>query len=186
MKKFLWIRNTIKPISVIAVTGGFLFSSMQAMAELTPEVKNKISSYQEKLASWAKDPEVVNAIKAMNGQTVSMSNSDWKTLSAEDPLVEKYVSSDAGKKLSDWQKDKSLGKLFLRDKNGNFVAGSKKPAIFNISDRPPFKNAIAGKSWHSKKAKKDPTTNLSSIQLSHPVSSDGENIGIIHTAIILE
>ena len=157
------------------------------MAELSADTQSKVKTYQDKLATWAQDEDVINAIKSMNAEAMnSMNNKDWKALSANDPIVEKYISNPAGKKLSTWQQDKALGKLFIRDQKGNFVAGSKKPAIYNISDRPPFKNAIQGKTWNSKKAKKDPTTQRSSIQLSHPVISEGKNIGIIHTAIILE
>ena len=169
------------PIAIIS----FLFSS-SAFAQLSADVESKVKTYQEKLATWAKDPEVIDAIKSMNGEMTSMTNASWKLLPKDDPKVQKYISSTAGKKLQGWQQDKSLGKLFLRDKNGNFVAGSKKPAIYNIADRPPFKQAINGMQWNSKKAKTDPTTKKSSIQLSSPVISDGEKIGIIHIVIILE
>ena len=172
-------------IYALIVAFSFIFSN-SAFAQLSADVESKVKTYQEKLASWAKDPEVINAIKSMNGEMTSMTNASWRLLTKDDPKVQKYISSTAGKKLQGWQQDKSLGKLFLRDKNGNFVAGSKKPAIYNIADRAPFKQAITGMQWNSKKAKTDPTTKKSSIQLSSPVISDGEKIGIIHTAIILE
>ena len=174
-------------LTIFSISALFLLASTTAMAELSADTQSKVKIYQDKLATWAQDSDVIDAIKAMNAATMnSMNNNVWKALASGDPIVEKYISNPAGKKLSTWQKDKSLGKLFIRDQKGNFVAGSKKPAIYNISDRPPFKQAIQGKTWNSKKVKKDPTTNLSSIQLSHPVVSDGKNIGIIHTAIILE
>jgi len=182
-KKFSW-KNV--GVSSFVVGGVLMFASAQVMAELSADVQSKIKTYQGKLATWAKDPDVISAINTMNSESSSMDNKSWKALSAEDPVVEKYLSSSAGKKLSAWQQDKTLGKLFIRDKNGNFVAGSKKPAIYNISDRAPFKNAMKGSAWNSKKAKTDPTTKLPSVQLSYPVISGGQNIGIIHTAIILD
>lgn len=186
IKKFSWMKHNTTALSTLVVSGVMLFASTQVMADLSAEVQTKIKTYQEKLASWAQDPDVIAAINEMNSKPASMDNNSWKTLSEKDPVVEKYLSNPAGKKLSGWQQDKSLGKLFLRDKNGNFVAGSKKPAIYNISDRAPFKNAMKGNAWNSKKAKTDPTTNLPSVQLSQPVVSNGERIGIIHTAIILD
>lgn len=185
--KTTWNKLSKKMCGLLSISAIFLVTSTAAMAELSADTKSKVQTYQDKLATWAQDADVISAIKEMNAETMnSMNNKDWKALTSNDPIVEKYISNPAGKKLSTWQKDKALGKLFIRDQNGNFVAGSKKPAIFNISDRAPFKQAIQGKKWNSKKAKKDPTTNLSSIQLSHPVVSEGKNIGIIHTAIILE
>jgi len=185
--KTSWNKLSIKTFSLLGISAAFFITSTAVMAELSADTQSKVKSYQDKLATWAQDEDVINAIKSMNAEAMnSMNNKDWKALSANDPIVEKYISNPAGKKLSTWQQDKALGKLFIRDQKGNFVAGSKKPAIYNISDRPPFKNAIQGKTWNSKKAKKDPTTKRSSIQLSHPVVSEGKNIGIIHTAIILE
>lgn len=178
---------SIKIISLLAIGAFIIATSTSVMAELSADTQSKVKVYQDKLANWAQDDDIINAIKSMNAKSMnSMNNKDWKALSANDPIVEKYIINPAGKKLSTWQQDKSLGKLFIRDQKGNFVAGSKKPAIYNISDRPPFKNAIQGKPWNSKKAKEDPTTKRSSIQLSQPVISEGKNIGIIHTAIILE
>ncbi len=119
-----------------------------------------------------------------NKHKVKMNNKKWKKLSASDAKVKPFLTSSAGKKLFTWEQDKTLGKLFLRDKTGNLVAGSKKPAIFNIAKRPAFAKAIRGKVWNSKKPKADPTTKLSSIQLSIPVVSNGKKIGVLHTSII--
>ena len=188
----MYIKGVLNKISkktffMLNISALCFVTSTTVLAELSTDTQSKVKAYQDKLAAWAQDKDVINAIKSMNAETMnSMNNKDWKSLPANDPIVEKYISNPAGKKLSTWQQDKALGKLFIRDQKGNFVAGSKKPAIYNISDRPPFKNAIQGKTWNSKKAKKDPTTNLSSVQLSRPVISEGKNIGIIHTAIILE
>lgn len=182
-------RNYILNYKLIRIAGIFsllFFTSLSALADLTPDAQAKVKAYQEKLATWSKDPDIIAAIKSMNQQSNNVNQEDWLKLENNDPLVEKYTASTAAKKLSDWQQDKNLGKLFIRDKNGNLAAGSVKPAIFNISDRPPFKQAISGKAWNSKNVKNDPTTKLPSIQLSHPVVSEGENIGIIHTAIILD
>jgi len=161
----------------------FSFSSVHA-GDLSPELQVKLDVYKTKLAEWAKDPDIINAVMLANKTKTNMNNKEWKSLSASDAKVKSFLSSTAGKKLNSWEKDKSLGKLFLRDGKGNFVAGSKKPAIFNIAKRPAFAKAIRGKVWNSKKPKADPTTKVSSIQLSIPVISNGKKIGVLHTSII--
>lgn len=158
-----------------------------ARADSLPKnVQTKVNTYEKKLAQWANDPAIIDAVKKANSQSTAMDNTKWKGLKQDDPQVMGYQTSAAGKKLTGWNQDKTLGKLFLRDKNGNLVAGSKKPAIFNIADRPAFIKAMHGKSWHSAKAKKDPTTKLSSVQLSHPIMENGKQIGVLHTSIIVE
>lgn len=159
------------------------FTSAQA-GDISPDLQTKLNIYKTKLTEWAKDPVIVKAVMEANNNKASMSNQTWKSLAASDPKVKPFLTNTAGKKLFSWEKDKALGKLLLRDKNGNLVAGSKKPAIFNIADRPAFTKAIRGKIWNSKKVKADPTTKLSSIQLSIPVKNNGKEIGILHTSII--
>ena len=156
-------------------------------AGLDPAVQAKVDKYKQKLTSWAQDPEIITAIEKANQKNSSISNDRWKALGTRDAKVLSYQKSPAGKKLTTWNSDKALGKLFLRDKQGNLVAGSKKPAIFNIADRPAFAKAMSGKTWNSSKVKPDPTTQLSSIQVSAPVmNKNGKQIGVIHTSVIVK
>ena len=159
------------------------FTSVHA-GGITPDLQVKLDLYKVKLSEWAKDPVIVKAVIQANNSKAKMDNKMWKPLASSDSKVKSFLSNPAGMKLADWQTDKSLGKLFLRDKKGNFVAGSKKPAIFNIANRPAFTKAIRGKVWNSTKVKADPTTKLSSIQLSIPVIDNGKEIGILHTSIL--
>jgi len=172
---------------VISVLATFFLSMSAAVAgELNAETQKKVDSYKQKLATWAKDPDVISAIKNANQKKSGMDNTQWKAMNKNDGKVLSYQSSQAGKKLTAWNADKSLGKLFIRDKKGNYVAGSKKPAIYNIASRPAFSKAKPGKGWNSSKVKPDPTTNLASVQVSYPVTSNGKKIGIIHTSVIVE
>lgn len=159
------------------------FTSVQA-GDISPGLQVKLDIYKTKLTEWAKDPVIIKAVMQANNLKANMDNKTWKSLAASDPKVKPFLTNTAGKKLFSWEKEKALGKLLLRDKNGNLVAGSKKPAIFNIADRPAFTKAIRGKIWNSKKVKSDPTTKLSSIQLSIPVKSNGKEIGVLHTSIV--
>lgn len=168
---------------VITLVSLFGLSSVHA-ENLSPELQGKLDVYKTKLAEWAKDPVVVEAVMQANKSKTNMDNKTWGTLADSDAKVKPFLTSSAGIKLNSWEQDKSLGKLFLRDKSGNLVAASKKPAIFNIADRPAFVNAIRGKVWNSNKPTADPTTKVSSIQLSIPVVSNGKEIGVLHTSIM--
>ena len=180
-KKYFITASTALLVSLLII------SSNHVLADgLTPEIESQIETYKEKLTRWSNDKDIIQAVKEMNARVVSMNNKTWESLAKDDPKVIKYQQSTAGKKLTSWQKDKQLGKLFLRDNNGNFVAGSKKPAIFNIAERKAFAEAITGKPWNSKKAKPDPTTRLTSVQISAPVIQKGKSIGVIHTSLIVE
>ncbi len=172
---------------VVSALAAFVLSMSTAIAgDLNAKTQNKVDAYKQKLATWAQDPDVISAVKNANQQSSKMDNATWKAMNKNDGKVLSYQSSSAGKKLTKWNQDKSLGKLFLRDKKGNYVAGSKKPAIYNIATRPAFSKAKPGQGWNSSKVKPDPTTNLASIQVSYPVISNGEKIGVIHTSVIVE
>lgn len=171
-------------ISVCLVFSVSLTTAFAGGLDATTQAK--VDKYKKQLADWAQDPAVIAAVEQANKNSNSMSNDSWKALKPQDTKVMSYQESAAGKKLTSWNSDKSLGKLFLRDKKGNLVAGSKKPAIFNIADRPAFSKAMNGKGWNASKVKPDPTTKLSSVQVSYPVISNGANIGVIHTAVIVE
>jgi len=172
---------------LMSVLATFLLSMSTVTAgELNAKTQGKVDAYKQKLATWAQDPDVISAVKQANQKSAKMDNARWNGMSKTDAQVLSYQSSSAGKKLTGWNKDKSLGKLFLRDKKGNYVAGSKKPAIYNIASRPAFSKSEPGQGWNSTKIKPDPTTNLASIQVSYPVISDGKKIGVIHTSVIVE
>ncbi len=166
----------------------FGFISTPVIAEsLTPEMKAKVDIYQQKLTQWTKNPVLIKALKDGNiNKTAAINNAQWKTLKNEDPSVTMYQTNQAGRFLTNLENDKSIGKIFLRDSKGNLVAGSKKPAIFNISGRPAYENAMRGKTWVAGNIKPDPTTKLKSVQLSAPVISEGKVIGVLHSSVIAQ
>jgi len=164
-----------------------VFSTQVVAEPVSPALKETVNEYQKKLAEWAKDPILVNAIKKANSSsTPKLDNAIWKGISKSDPVALSYQTSSAGRLLTKLQKDKRIGKLFLRDKSGNLVAGSKKPAVFNIADRPPYINAMRGKQWAANKSKSDPTTKLQSVQAATPIMLNGEVIGVLHTSVIAQ
>ncbi|MDH5544971.1 MAG: hypothetical protein OEZ43_05225 [Gammaproteobacteria bacterium] len=175
-----FVRMFFSVLFVAAITGA------TANAEgIPPELEAKVKKYEDMLAKWASDPDVVSAVKSANskgGIIKGMTNIKWDELPANDSKVTQFQKTKAAQKMDKWQ-TKDLAKLFLRDSRGDLVAGPSKPLIYNIKARPPFKNAQKGKPWHAPKAKPDPSTGDLSVQVSVPVMEKGKVIGVLHTAV---
>lgn len=148
-------------------------------------VEQKVDASTRALQRLAQDPKIIAALKQANEQQPSINNEEWQQLPESDPIVMQYSNNEAAKLLRE-QNQQDMGKLLLRDRQGNLVAGNRKPAVFNIADRAPFKNAMTGQSWHSSKAIIDPTTKQPSVQVSVPVFSEGQTIGVLHTNVVTE
>jgi len=175
-------------ISQVIFGLGILLFVSAANADLTPDAQAKADKYKQKLTEWAADPAVIAATKSANstGPIPGMTNGKWEELSESDPAVTGILANAPSKLLSKWEEDKALNKLYLRDMNGNFVAGSSKPLLYNNANREFFKEAIKGNAWNQPAAKPDPTTQIKSIQVSAPVKDGGKTIGVIHTAVTVE
>ena len=146
----------------------------------------KIDDALAQLSEWSGDASLVDAVKSANAVSGNaMNNGKWVELSADAPEVSAITSSALSKQLGEWKESKGLNKLFLRARNGTLVAGAKKPLVYDVSKRPPFKNAIAGKAWHGGKAKPDPTTQIKSVQISVPVKDGSDVIGVLHSSVIV-
>jgi hypothetical protein len=153
---------------------------------ITPEVQAKVDQYKKKLQEWATNPVLIDAVMASNakgGLVADMTNAKWEELKGDSPVVSSFQTSAAGKYLTGLEQDKGINKLYARDEKGNLVAGSNKPAVYNVADRPPFKNAIMGKVYADAETKADPSTHKVSIQVSAPILSAGKTIGVLHTAV---
>lgn len=165
-----------------------MFYSVGMMhATAASDVQSKVEKYKQKLTEWAADPAIVAAVKEANAKgDPGVDNAKWEGLKDKDPQVVAILSSAASKKIQQWESDKGINKLYVRDAKGNLVAGSSKPAVFNVSDRPPFQQAMKGQPWQAKGAAPDPTTQVNSVQVSAPVMDGGKAIGVIHTAVSAE
>ena len=177
------------PIAMLRVT--FLMALLVfagvAHAALPATIQTQVDDALAKLSGWAGEPEVVAAVKSANSSPGgAMTNGKWVELGADAPQVVAITSSSLSKQLSEWQNSTNLNKLFLRAKTGELVAGSKKPLVYNVKKRPPFKKAITGSPWHAGKAKPDPTTQIKSVQISVPVKDGGDTIGVLHSAVTVQ
>ena len=160
-----------------------------AYADLAPDAQAKVDSYKKKLVEWAATPAIVAAVKESNskgGLVPGMGNAKWDDLADTDPVVKGFQTNAAGKLVSQWEADKVLDKLYVRDEKGNLVAGSNKPLLYNNANRPPFANPFKGQPWAANEAKPDPTTQKKSVQLGVPIMDGGKPIGVLQTAVLVD
>lgn len=179
-------------ISIRQVVLGSFFCAISTIglaADLPASVKTKMDQYTAKLAEWATNPLVVNAVKEANakgGSVPGMTNAKWEDLPDNDPQALTLLNSPLSKQLQAWEADKNINKLFVRDEKGNMVGGSAKTLIFNAINRPTVKVSLTGKAYVADEVKPDPTTQIKSVQLAVPVWDGKKVIGVLHTAITAE
>jgi hypothetical protein len=167
----------------------FAVQSSAAYADLPANIEAKVEVYKKKLVDWAAHPTIVKAVKESNakgGPLPGMNNGTWDALADNDPQVLGILSNPASKLVMQWEADKGINKLFVRDEKGNMVAGSGKSLIYNAAARPPFKEAMKGKAWGASKIQPDPTTQIKSVHVSAPVLDAGKVIGVLHSAVTAE
>lgn len=169
---------------------GFTALSMIAFspivrAELPADVKAKAESYKKKLTEWAANPMIVKAVKEANakGPIDGMTNAKWDDLPDNSPLVQATVTGPVSNQLKQWEEDKGINKLFLRDNKANLISGVSKSFLYNAATRPQVASALKGEAMYTNEIKPDPTTQIKSIQLAVPVMDGGKAIGVLHTAV---
>jgi hypothetical protein len=176
-------------LTTLLVMGAMVLHSAPARAALPADLDAKVQAYKQKLVDWAADPIIVKAVKEANangGMIPGMNNGKWDELAESDPQITAILNTPASKLVKQWEGDKGINKLFVRDEKGNMVAGSGKSVVYNAAARPPFKEALKGKPWNADEVKPDPTTQIKSVHVSAPVMDGGAVIGVIHTAVTAE
>jgi hypothetical protein len=115
-----------------------------------------------------------------------LSNAEWGKLPIDDPIVTKLNHNAAAKKLTQWEEDKYIEKLNLRDQKGYLAAFASltiKPIIYNAAARPSIINGLKGV-WSDNEAKPDPATHAMSVQISAPVLFNGVVVGVLHSSVL--
>lgn len=184
------MKTFISKVSFIAaiVAAGVSFAALPARADLSPEVRAKVDLYKAKLSEWAHNPVLVAAVREANarGAMPGMTNAKWYNLAETDPMVVDYQNSPAGRLLHDLDDGKAISKLYLRDANGNLVAGSSKPILYNNVNRAPFFEAFKGAPFAAHEVKPDTSTQIKGVQLSVPVMDKGKPIGVLQTSVVAD
>lgn len=179
----------LRILSAAFLLTGLALYAAQSLAELPAPLQAKVETYKKKLTEWAANPAIVKAVKESNakgGTLPGMTNGQWDELAENDPQVMSLLATPASNLVKQWEADKGINKLFVRDEKGNMVAGSGKSLIYNAAARPPFKEAMKGKAWAANEVKPDPTTQIKSVHVSAPVLDGGKAIGVIHSAVTAE
>ena len=161
---------------LLGMTLGFGTISSAVADPITAETQAKVERYKKKLQEWAADPVLISAVKEANakgGAVPGMTNAKWDGLADTDPVVKAMQTSAAGKFVTKLDEETGIKKMFVRDAKGSLVAGSIKPLLFNIADRPVF-TAITGKVYSGAEVKTDPTTQKKSVQVSVPILDGGK------------
>lgn len=176
-------------LTAVLMASVFSLHSSSALAELPANVAAKVEIYKKKLVEWSANPTIVQAVKDANakgGLIPGMTNGKWDELAENDPQVTATLITPASKLVQQWEADKGINKLFVRDAKGNMVAGSGKSLVYNAAARPPVKEAMKGKPWNTNEIKPDPTTQVKSVHVSAPILDGGKVIGVMHTAVTAE
>jgi hypothetical protein len=180
---------SLKPLFAVGLAAGLIFANMAAAADALPApLQAKVETYKKKLAEWAANPVVVAAVKESNakGGLAGMTNGKWNDLDEKDPAVMAFQTSKAGALIRQWEEDKNINKLVLRDEKGNIAAASEKPLFYNNGARPPFAMPFKGQVWAAGEIKPDPTTGIKSVHAGAPVMDGGKVIGVIHAGVTAE
>ena len=159
-------------------------------AELPGALQAEVNRYKTQLGEWAQDKEVIAAVKRANenpdGPLPGMTGAKWIELTDADPQVNGLLNNSMAQKLKGWESvhKQSLGKLYLRSKDGFLVAGTNKPLLYNNKATPVYKNGMGAKPWAAGEVKPDPTTQVGGVHVSAPVKDGGKTIGLLHTTVI--
>lgn len=168
-----------------------LFPGLSAAAgSLAPALQEKVSKHTQKLTEWTQHPKVINALKEANlkGGLPGMTNLKWVETNESDPAIATIFTNDVSKLIEGWvAQAKGISKLYLRDKEGNLIAGDSKPVFYNSAHRPQVKFPLAtGKPWAASEAKPDTTTQVNGVHLGVPVMHNGQVIGVLHTSVVAD
>lgn len=184
------VHSSKRPMLVaVLMAAVFSLQASSALADLPADIAAKVEVYKKKLVDWAANPTIVQAVKDANakgGLIPGMTNGKWDELAENDPQVTATLITPASKLVKQWEADKGINKLFVRDAKGNMVAGSGKSLVYNAAARPPVKEAMKGKPWNASEIRPDPTTQIKSVHVSAPILDGGTVIGVIHTAVTAE
>lgn len=156
---------------------------------LTPEMTTVLEGQRKIIAQWAANPIVVAAVRAQNakGPLPGMTNSKWKGLAADDPLVASFQKSGAGvflaKKLA--ASNGLIREAFLSGAQGESVAFAQKPTTYNHAKEPKFDAPMTGQAWMGK-PEWDKSSRSHSVQISTPVFDRGKPIGVLVAGVSMK
>lgn len=170
-------------LNIWALLAAVIVTTPVWAADVTPKMQPKIDAYKKQAAVWAMDPVIVKAVKESNakGPIPMLGNAKWRELKESDPIVKGLVDNPAGQRLTKWMNAdaKGINKIVLSGDKSHRVAFTSMPAIYIGKGKPNFDESFSGKVWQQGESKPDPSTNIESVQVSVPVKSGNDVIGVL-------
>ncbi|WP_169335103.1 hypothetical protein [Thiobacillus thioparus] len=170
-------------LNIWALLAAVIVTTPVWAADVTPKMQPKIDAYKKQAALWAMDPVIVKAVKESNakGPIPMLGNAKWRELKESDPIVKGLVDNPAGQRLTKWMNAdaKWINKIVLSGDKSHRVAFTSMPAIYIGKGKPNFDESFSGKVWQQGESKPDPSTNIESVQVSVPVKSGNDVIGVL-------
>lgn len=158
--------------------------SGQVVADLSPEMHRKAELYKVKLSPLSTNQSIIKAVMAYNSRPSGLNNKRWVTLPEDSSEVQSFLNTNVAKMMVHLEKDSNIEMVFIRAMNGDLVAGGRKPALFNVANRPFYKTVLNGESWYADKLQPHPLTGDKSLVLAIPIrGTAGSVVGFVHAVI---
>jgi hypothetical protein len=166
---------------VMAIVVGVLGISASALASpaLDPAMQAKVDEQVKYIQSWASEPAIVAAVKAINANAPAankaMTQEKWVALTPFDPFVLSFAGNAAGQLLKS-KKTQVASEAFVSAADGTKVAFLQKPTNWSHKGKPKHDVPMTGKPWQGE-IETDQSTGLQQVQVAVPVMDGGKPIG---------
>jgi hypothetical protein len=154
-------------------------ASTLAAAAIDPAMQAKVNEQVKYVQSWANDPTIVNAVKAINASmpaaNKAMTQEKWTTLTPFDPFVLSFSSNPVGLLLKA-KKNQVISEGFVSAADGSKVGFLQKTTSWIHKGKPKHDVPMTGKTWQGE-VETDQSTGLQQIQIAVPVLDGGKPIG---------
>lgn len=163
---------------VVVAVLGFVVSAVAAPA-IDPATQAKVDEQLKYVQTWASDPAIVAAVKAINAQppaaNKAMTQEKWATLQPFDAFVLSFSGNPTGQFLKT-KKNQVISEAFVSAADGTKVAYLQKSTNWSHKGKPKHDVPMTGKTWQGE-VETDASTGLQQIQVAVPVMDGGKPIG---------
>ncbi len=186
------MKKLIKRLVLVSVALTLSTSLFAAGPKLTPELKEKLQAHVGILEEWVKEPAIINAVKAQNGQGLTMDqikerDTKWiatrKSKKAPDAFMQQLYNHEVGKWIRQKNKESkgSYPEAFLCDNQGANVAVSKYTSDYWQGDEGKWQKSFnngQGQVFFGD-PEYDKSSKAMQVQVSVPVNDGGSTIGVL-------
>ena len=165
--------------SLVAVAAAGCLAVPVAAGNEDPALQAKLDARIRIIKTWAADPAVVAAVKAVNASVpaeyAAMTEEKWAGLSVLEPSVRGFTRNDAANLLKA-NKGVEVSEAFVSAANGMKVAFLSKTTSWIHKGKPKHDVPMAGRVWQGE-IETDKSTGVQQIQVAVPVLDGGKPIG---------